>query len=80
MKLAHATEIKVWLYYKKGEINLSVADNGGGIEKTGQSGGLGLLGIRERLTLLGGRLEVHSPKGRGARLVAHVPWAWSGSK
>jgi signal transduction histidine kinase len=39
-----------------------------------QSGGLGLLGITERLNLLGGKLIIVSHKGRGSTLVARVPW------
>jgi PAS domain S-box-containing protein len=74
LKHTHATEVEIKLQYKEGEISLSVSDNGQGIEETSQSEGLGLMGIRERLILLGGRLEVRSQKGRGAMLVAWVPW------
>lgn len=77
LKHAHATEVKVRLQYQKRGINLSVADNGRGIEDSLQSEGLGLMGIKERLALLGGKLEVHSQKGRGTKLVAHVPWLGS---
>jgi signal transduction histidine kinase len=74
LKHAHATEVKVRLQLRKGEISLSVSDNGHGIDEIDQTEGLGLQGIKERLNLLGGRLEVHSIKGRGAKLVAHIPW------
>ncbi len=80
LKHAQATKVKVRLQYKKGEISLSVADNGRGIEDTSQPEGLGLLGIRERLSLLGGELEVHSQKSQGTRLVARVPWVPAGTK
>jgi signal transduction histidine kinase len=36
-------------------------------------GGLGLRGIRERVTALGGRLEVRSAPGRGTRLEIEIP-------
>jgi PAS domain S-box-containing protein len=75
LKHAHATELKVRLQYKNGEITLSVSDNGHGITASNRSDGVGLLGIRERLNLLNGKLEIHSQKGRGAKLVAHVPWS-----
>ena len=74
LKHAKATQVKVRLECKKGEITISVSDNGRGMEDATTPGGLGLLGIKERLGLLGGRLDIHSEKGRGARLVAHVPW------
>ena len=37
--------------------------------------GIGLLGMRERLALLGGRLEIESRKGAGTTIVAEVPLA-----
>jgi signal transduction histidine kinase len=35
--------------------------------------GIGLLGMRERLALLDGRLEVESRPGAGTTVVAEVP-------
>jgi PAS domain S-box-containing protein len=80
LKHAQATKVRVSLQSKKGEIMILVSDNGRGIDDTTQSGGVGLLGIKERLNLLGGKLEVHSHKGRGAKLVARVPWVSTGIK
>lgn len=37
------------------------------------SGGYGLLSMRERVELLGGKLEITSQPGRGTRIVARVP-------
>jgi signal transduction histidine kinase len=74
MKHAQASKVQIRLQYKKGEVSLSVADNGRGIADTDQTRGLGLLGITERLSLIGGRLDIHSQPGRGVKLVAHVPW------
>jgi two-component system, NarL family, sensor histidine kinase UhpB len=73
LKHAQATEVKVRLQQRRGEIALSVSDNGRGMEDVTQPGGLGLLGIQERLNLLGGELEIHSQKGHGAKVVARVP-------
>jgi signal transduction histidine kinase len=78
LKHAQATQVKVRLQYKMGEISISVSDNGRGMKDPDQPGGIGLLGIKERLKLLGGRLETHSSKGRGTKLVAYVPWARTG--
>jgi PAS domain S-box-containing protein len=74
LKHAQATHVKIRLQTRKNEILVSVSDNGRGIEELDRSGGVGLLGIKERLSLLGGRLEIHSKKGQGAKLVACVPW------
>ena len=37
--------------------------------------GLGLVGMRERLGLVGGRLRIESARGSGTSLVAEVPLA-----
>ena len=37
--------------------------------------GAGLLGLADRLEVLGGALEVHSPEGEGTRIRARVPLA-----
>ena len=50
------------------------------MEDLNPTGGMGLLGIRERLKLLDGELVTHSSKGRGTRLVATVPWPRPGSQ
>ena len=36
-------------------------------------GGLGIVGMRERVALLGGRLEIESAPGAGTTLVVEVP-------
>ena len=36
-------------------------------------GGLGIIGMRERISLLGGRLELESAPGAGTTLVVEVP-------
>jgi len=74
LKHAHATNIKIKLEYHNQQIRLSVSDNGRGMVDPSQSDGVGLLGIEERLKLLGGELQIHSREGGGARLVARIPW------
>jgi signal transduction histidine kinase len=34
---------------------------------------LGLLGMRERLEMVGGRFEVESTSGRGTTIIAQIP-------
>jgi signal transduction histidine kinase len=65
LKHAQATEAKVRLKHRNQQISLSVSDNGRGISDPSQSDGIGLLGIQERLDLLGGNLQIHSQKGGG---------------
>jgi hypothetical protein len=68
---AGATRVTIDLACVDGECVLEVADDGGGGAAMG--GGTGLLGIRDRLDAVGGRLEIDSPPGSGTRLVARVP-------
>jgi signal transduction histidine kinase len=68
---ARASRVDVLLDFQPGEVRLEVRDNGVGATET--AGGFGLLGIRERMHLLGGRLEIHTGPGQGFRLTASVP-------
>jgi PAS domain S-box-containing protein len=60
-------------------LTLAVADAGVGFDSRrlraegGTQSGFGLLGIRERLGLAGGRLEIASAPGRGSRFTLTVP-------
>ncbi|MBA2384405.1 MAG: hypothetical protein H0V68_07060 [Actinobacteria bacterium] len=52
---------------------LEIRDDGLGFDAPDHAGGLGLAGMRERLRLLGGGLEVTSGAGDGTTLVATLP-------
>ena len=52
-----------------------IEDDGRGFDPEGATEGLGLLGMRERLALLGGSLAIESTPGAGTTLVAEVPVA-----
>jgi PAS domain S-box-containing protein len=62
------------------EIRITVSDNGPGFEpadlnKVVEIGsGFGLFSIRERLEMIGGRMEIDSTPGRGARFILRVPF------
>ncbi len=58
-----------------GELRVVVEDRGTGFDLAtlSRSDGLGLPGVRERLELVGGRLEVESAPGRGTRVIIMVP-------
>ena len=57
---------------------LSVADDGHGFAPE-RTRGLGLLGIEERIRLLGGRFEVQSAPGKGTTLLSMLPTATTAS-
>jgi two-component system, NarL family, sensor histidine kinase UhpB len=57
-------------------VAVEISDDGVGLQSTGSHGGLGLTGMRERVTALGGELEVSAgPGGRGVRVRARLPAA-----
>jgi signal transduction histidine kinase len=68
---ARASRVDVLLDFQPSQVRLQVKDNGVGATET--SGGFGLLGIRERMQLLGGRMEIHTGAGKGFCLTASVP-------
>ena len=74
--LAHAKtpRIAVSLKGAGGAIDVEVADDGAGFDRasTGSGTGLGLIGMRERLRLVGGTLTVESRPGGGTRIRARV--------
>jgi signal transduction histidine kinase len=68
---ARASRVDVLLDFQSSEVRLEIKDNGVGAVET--SGGFGLLGIRERMHLLGGKLEISSSVGKGFCLTVRVP-------
>ena len=76
---ANASRAQVVLAVKKEQASITISDNGQGFSAEElespllQSGGIGLLGMRERFELLGGRLEIESQPGQGTHLVAYAP-------
>jgi|HubBroStandDraft_6_1064221.scaffolds.fasta_scaffold01306_12 PAS domain S-box-containing protein len=74
-KHSQAKEARVELSDAKNEIELRIVDAGLGFDPTLQNGeaGLGLISMRERLRLVGGRLSVHSVPLHGTEVVAEVP-------
>ncbi len=76
-KHASATTALVQVKRKGNEVTLVIEDNGDGFDpgeiSLTQGSGLGLFGMRERLTLVGGIVEVKSEKGKGTKILARVP-------
>lgn len=72
-KHADATHVAIALAEEPGRIVLTVEDDGRGFDPDAPSEGFGLVGMRERTTLLGGELEVVSAPGAGTRIRATVP-------
>jgi two-component system sensor histidine kinase UhpB len=54
-------------------LSVSVADDGVGFFLNSANRGFGLTGIRERVKVLGGTLEIRTEPGRGTRIAVVVP-------
>jgi signal transduction histidine kinase len=75
LKHAAATRVTVRLSRSGKTVALVVQDDGNGFDPASvRDGGLGLVGMRERVALLGGRLTVESSEGGGTLLKAEVPF------
>ena len=74
LKHASASHVTVKLSRGDGTVTLVVQDDGTGFDPADvRDGSLGLVGMRERVALVGGRLIVDSSEGAGTMLRAEVP-------
>lgn len=77
-KHSQASEVVVYLKIVADKLVLQIEDNGCGFDvgsywTENQVRGIGLLGMRERVSQLGGRFDIDSAGGRGTRLTAEFP-------
>jgi signal transduction histidine kinase len=70
-KYAQASEVTVCAETKGADLYLSVQDDGIGGADT--SAGSGLIGLKDRVEVLGGHMQIVSPPGSGTALRATVP-------
>jgi two-component system, NarL family, sensor histidine kinase DevS len=74
VKHARARRVSILLARREGAVKAVVEDDGRGFDPAELAGdGFGLVGMRERLALLGGRLEVESGPEAGTTIAAEVP-------
>jgi PAS domain S-box-containing protein len=75
MRHAAASQVRIRLYRDRARVTLEVTDNGKGItrEKMARPHSLGLRGMQERASLLGGRFHIEGAAGGGTRACASVP-------
>ena len=74
VKHANADSVSVSLSRREAGVAAVIEDDGAGFDQRSvREDGVGLLGMRERLALLDGRLEIESRPGAGTTIVAEVP-------
>jgi len=72
---AKATRAEVILQKRRDRLVLRIRDNGRGFDQADPSlsKSLGLLGMRERAAILGGRVNISSAPGKGTTVTAWIP-------
>lgn len=76
---SHAKNVTITLEFSAEDVMLDIRDDGIGfvpeavIKTQSPRRAWGLLGMQERVTLVGGTLKIESAPGKGTRLVAHIP-------
>ncbi len=78
-KHAHATRVEMVCSFESASVTLTISDNGLGfglpstLEEFVLMGKLGLVGLKERVSLLGGTIELQSTPGAGTKVSVHIP-------
>jgi signal transduction histidine kinase len=74
VKHAHATTVSILLLRRDGRVTGIVEDDGRGFDpEEARADGLGLVGMRERAALVGGRLAIEAAAGSGTTIAVEVP-------
>jgi signal transduction histidine kinase len=72
-KYAHATQVRISLQAQNGTLRFTVADDGTGYDARHTPTGSGQRNMADRLSALGGRLQVQSAPGQGTTITGHLP-------
>ncbi len=67
-----ATEVTVAVRHQPDGLHVEVCDNGRGLQRT-ENPGHGLVGVRERVALYGGTVDVSNGPDSGVKLTATLP-------
>jgi signal transduction histidine kinase len=70
---SRATTVRIKVQRQPGALVLNIQDDGQGFDVR-QTKGLGLIGMQERVTQIGGRFHIHSQPGAGTILSAELPF------
>ncbi|MEA2428496.1 MAG: hypothetical protein QOF37_2124 [Thermoleophilaceae bacterium] len=73
VKHSGADRVAIAVRESNGNVSVDVSDNGSGFDATGVSAGFGLVGMRERAELAGGKLAIASQQGVGTTVSVVLP-------
>jgi signal transduction histidine kinase len=82
---AHASQAEVTIRKLAGDVSMEIRDNGRSFDaervlRARKGRHLGLLGMRERVEMAGGRFAVAAAPGRGTTVQARIPFHTSARK
>lgn len=75
LKHAGPSTARVAVEHRSGTLHIEVCDDGRGVNGRSGAAGHGLLGMRERVAVYGGRLEAGPIAGGGFKVAADLPYA-----
>jgi signal transduction histidine kinase len=75
LKHAGPSSAHVAVEHRPGSLHIEVRDDGRGVNGRSSGAGHGLVGMRERVAVYGGRLDVGPAVGGGFKVVADLPYA-----
>ena len=73
VKHAHARNVSVVLTRRGSSVSAVIEDDGRGLGNDARDDGVGLVGMRERIALLNGRLSIESGERGGTTIAVEVP-------
>jgi signal transduction histidine kinase len=82
LRHAEATLVEIKVDQEADKFVLTIKDNGRGITEDGKLGrhSLGIVGMRERAHLVGGKITINGIKGKGTAITVRVPKSGKSSK
>jgi len=72
VKHAQAEQINVQVIQQADRISITVQDNGKGFDLQRATNGIGLQNVRNRISSVGGTVEIHSVKDRGTEITMEI--------
>ena len=73
IKHAGAARVEIRVTDVDDHVEITLRDDGGGFEPQAATSGFGLVGMRERIALVHGSLDIESSPGAGTTIRARMP-------